>query len=397
MTDADGPRLATPEEFSEMMGLLDRYFAYERGGMQASLPFAYDPDHSDYHAIIVEDDRIVSHIGAVPQTLSTGVDGETVECWGIGGVATDRRYRGNGYMSQLLEFWFDRMADEDVPLSDLSGNRQRYAHFGYENVGTEYQYKLTERSFDGDATASEAVVGYDADTHLETLHEIHEAEPYRVVRDLDGTRTVLGQRDLETFVYGGGGADGDADDGADASANGPAYVSLTRTSRSRTIEEFGGSKRGLETLLSHVLALLDLNELTARVPPWHPLEPIVSRHSRFWTARPHRKFRINDLQDVLEAFEGHLEERWLESGRSGEGSVELAIAGEQSVRIVYGPDGVSVEPGSDGREPDIECERTAMSSLLFGMHDRCAHLRAGDPLLETALPLRFFVWASEHV
>ncbi|UTF52465.1 GNAT family N-acetyltransferase [Natronosalvus rutilus] len=393
MTDANGPRLVTPEEFSEMMGLLDRYFAYERGGMQASLPFAYDPDHSDHHAIIVEDDRIVSHIGAVPQILSTGVDGETVECWGIGGVATDRRYRGNGYMSELLEFWFDRMADEELPLSDLSGNRQRYAHFGYENVGTEYQYKLTERSFDGDATASEAVVGYEADAHLETLHEIHEAEPYRVVRDLDETRTVLGQRDLETFVYGGNGNG----DGGNDNTNGPAYVSLTRTSRSRTIEEFGGSERGLETLLSHVLALLDLNELTARVPPRHPLEPIVSRHSRFWTARPHRKFRINDLQAVLEAFEGQLEERWLESGRSDEGSVELAFAGEQSVRIGYGPDGVSVEPGSDGLEPDVECERTTMSSLLFGMHDRCAHLRVGDPLLETALPLRFFVWASEHV
>ncbi|MFC7215863.1 GNAT family N-acetyltransferase [Saliphagus sp. GCM10025334] len=391
MTDANGPRLATPEEFSEMMGLLDRYFAYERGGMQASLPFAYDPEHVDHHAIIVEDDRIVSHIGAVPQTLSTGVDGKTVECWGIGGVATDRRYRGNGYMSELLEFWFDRMVNENVPLSDLSGNRQRYAHFGYENVGTECQYKLTERSFDGDATTSDAVVGYDADTHLETLHEIHEAEPYRVVRDLDGTRTVLGQRDLETFVYGGNGIGAGGND----NTNGPAYLSLTRTSRSRTIEEFGGSKRGLETLLGHVLALLDLNELTARVPPWHPLESVVSRHSRFWTARPHRKFRINDLQAVLEAFEGQFERRWLESGRSDEESVELAIAGEQSVRIGYGPDGVSVESGRE--EPDVECERTTMSSLLFGMHDRCAHLRAGDPLLETALPLRFFVWASEHV
>ncbi|WP_137290781.1 GNAT family N-acetyltransferase [Natronorubrum halophilum] len=380
MTNSNGPRLATPEEFSEMMGLLDRYFAYERGGMQARLPFAYDPDHSDHHAIIVEDDRIVSHIGAVPQTLSTGIDGETVECWGISGVATDRRYRGNGYMSQLLEFWFDRMADEEIPLTELSGNRQRYAHFGYENVGIEYRYTLTERSFDGDPTASETVVSYDVDVHLETLHRIHEAEPYRVVRGQDGSRTVLGQCGLETFVY-------DGDD--------PAYVTLSRESRNRTIEEFGGSERGLETLLSHLLAILDLNELTARVPPWHPLEPVFSHHSRFWTARPHRKFRINDLYAVLKAFEGQLEKRWLESERMDRGSVGLGIAGGESVRVEYGPDSVSIERGSD--RPEVELERTTMSSLLFGMHDRCAHLREGNPLLETALPLRFFVWASEHV
>lgn len=392
MTDVDGPRLATSEEFPEMMELLDRYFAYEDGGMRANLPFAYDPEHSDHHAIIVEDGRIVSHIAAIPQTLSTGIEGETVECWGIGGVATDRRYRGNGYMSRLLEFWLDRMDDRDVPLSDLSGNRQRYAHFGYENAGSEYQHILTERSFDGEPSASTAVVGYDPAEHLETLHRIHEAEPYRVVRDLAGSRTVFGQRDLETFVYGG-----------ESRANDPAYVSLSRTSRNRTIEEFGGSQAGLETLLSHLLAILDLNELTARVPPWHPLEPVFARHSRFWTARPHRKFRICDLPTLLEAFAGQLEARWLESGRTERGSIGLGIVDEsderdertESVRIAYGPDSVSVESGVE--RPDVELERTAMTSLLFGMPDRCADLRAGDPFLETVLPLRFFVWASEHV
>ncbi|XVH33148.1 GNAT family N-acetyltransferase (plasmid) [Haloferacaceae archaeon DSL9] len=380
MTRTDGPRLATTDEFSEMMALLDRYFAYERGGMQARLPFAYDPSRSDHHAIIAEDDRIVSHIGAVPQTLSTGVDGETIECWGIGGVATDRRYRGNGYMSRLLEFWFDRMTDEGVPLTDLSGNRQRYAHFGYENVGTEYRYTLSERSFDGEPTASEAVVSYDVDDHLETLHRIHESEPYRLVRDRSATRTVFGQRGLETLVY----------DGVD-----PAYVSLARESRSRTIEEFGGSERGLEALLSHVLAILDLNDLTARVPPWHPLEPVFARHSRFWTARPHRKFRINDLQAVLEAFGGQLEKRWLERERTERGSVEIGISGGESVRIEYGPNAVSIERGTGA--PDVELERTTTASLLFGMSDRCAYLRAGDPLFEAAFPLRFFVWPTEHV
>lgn len=380
MTDVDGPRLATQEEFPEMMDLLDRYFAYEDGGMQARLPFAYDPKRSDHHAIIVEDGRIVSHIAAIPQTLSTGIEGQTVECWGIGGVATDRRYRGNGYMSQLLEFWIDRMDDHDVALSELSGNRQRYAHFGYENAGSEYQYSLSERSFDGEPSASGTVIGYDPAEHLETLHRIHEAEPYRVVRDRAGSRTIFGQRGLETLVYDGGD---------------PAYVSLSRESRNRTIEEFGGSEVGLEMLLSHLLTVMDLNELTARVPPWHPLEPVFARHSRFWSARPHRKFRICDLSTLLEAFSGQIEERWIESGRTDRGSIGLGIAGGESVRISYSPDSVSI--GQPVERPDVERERTAMTSLLFGLPDRCARLRAGDPFLETVLPLTFFVWATEHV
>ncbi|MCU4743271.1 GNAT family N-acetyltransferase [Natronoglomus mannanivorans] len=393
MTGADGPRLATPAEFPEMMALLDRYFAYENGGMRARLPFVYDPERSDRHAVVVEDGRIVSHIAAIPQTLSTGTEGETVECWGIGGVATDRRYRGNGHMSRLLEFWLDRMTERNVALSDLGGNRQRYAHFGYENAGIEYRYSLTERSFDGEPIASDAAtVAVDtggSDEHLEALHRIHEAELYRVVRDPAGSRTVFGQRGLETIVY---------DDGDE-----PAYVCLTRESRSPTVEEFGGSEAGLEALLSHLLAVLDLNELTARVPPRHPLEPVFARHSSFWTARPHRKVRICDLPTLLEAFAGQLEARWLESGRTEHGSIELGIEDEsderderaESVRIAYGPDSVTVEPGTE--RPDVELERTAMTSLLFGMPDRTADLRTGDPFLETALPLRFFVWASEHV
>lgn len=381
MTTVDGPRLVTPEEFPAMMELLDRYFAYERGGMQARLPFAYDPAQCEHHAIIAEKDQVVSHIGAIPQTLSTGVDGETIECWGIGGVATDRRYRGNGYMSQLLEFWFDQMNDADVPLTELSGNRQRYAHFGYENAGVEYQYALTERSFNGTPSASGTVAGYDTDEHLEMLHRIHESEPYRVVRNRVDTRTVLGQRGLETIVY--------------EDSEEPAYVSLSRESRERTIEEFGGSDSGLDALLSHLLAVLDLNELTARVPPWHHLEPLFAQHSRFWTARPHRKFCINDLPAVLDAFGGQLEARWLESGRTDTGAVVLGIEEAAAVRIEYGPDAVTIEQTTD--KPSVERSRTGMTALLFGMSDRTAHLRAEDPFLDTVLPLRFFVWPSEHV
>lgn len=381
MTDVEGPRLVTEEEFPEMMDLLDRYFAYERGGMQARLPFVYDPDRPDRHAVILAEGEIVSHVAAVPQTLSTDPN-ENVECWGIGGVATDRRYRGEGYMTDLLKFWFDRMEEAVVPLSDLSGNRQRYGHFGYEMAGSEYRYTITARSFDGEPATSPAVDVYaDEEATLETLGRIHGGEPYRVVRDREGDRTVFGQRGLETYVLGD---DGDS----------PAYLSVTRESRSRTVEEFGGSEADLEALLAHILAVLDVNELTVRAPPWHDLEPVLARHSRFWTARPHRKLRINDLRALLNGFEGQLENRWLDIGRTEEGSVELTLPEGDSVRLEYGPDGVSV--GSGG-ESASEYDRREAVSLLFGLPDRCRSLRVSDPFLETVLPLRYFIWPSEHV
>ncbi|MFC4986723.1 GNAT family N-acetyltransferase [Saliphagus infecundisoli] len=391
MTEIEGPRLVTREEFPEMMALLDRYFAYERGGMQARLPFVYDPDRSDRHAVILADGEIVSHVAAVPQMLSTGTS-ETVECWGISGVATDRRYRGEEYMTDLLEFWFDRMDNAGAPLSDLSGNRQRYGHFGYELAGSEYEYTITARSFDGEPEASPAVEVYRGEEMtLKDLDRIHGEEPYRAVRDREGGRVVFGQRGLETFVVA-------TSDGPDDVVLDPAYLSLSRESRSRTVEEFGGSAVGLETLLAHVLAILDLNELSVRMPPWHNLERVLARHSRFWTARPHRKLRINDLQALLSDFEKQLEQRWLESGRAEKGSVTLKLPEGDSVRIAYSPEKISVGPGErESERKEIERGRRELVSLLFGLPDRTASLRSGDPFLETALPLRYFIWPTEHV
>jgi predicted acetyltransferase len=141
MSDADSPRLACDDEFSEILELCDRCFRKERGGMAARVPFAYDPDCPEHHAVIRQDGRVVAHAAAVPQTLAVG--GSEVACPGIGGIATDPRYRGNGHMSALLEFWLDEL---DAPLVELGGDRQRYGHFGWENGGREFRYRISHRS-----------------------------------------------------------------------------------------------------------------------------------------------------------------------------------------------------------------------------------------------------------
>jgi predicted N-acetyltransferase YhbS len=383
MTDST-LRLATGDDFPRITELIDRYFAYERNGMAARLPFCYDPEQSERHAIVEVDGRIVSHIAAAPQTLQVG--GGTVECWGIGGVATDRRYRGNGYMRDLLEFWLERMDEEGVPLSELSGNRQRYNRFGYERAGAENRYKIDDRSFERTpepADESAVAIYGGTEDQLSTLRTLHEQEPYRVERDRTRSEVVFGQRGLETLLYAG---DGD-----------PAYVSLTRESRSRTVEEFGGSERGVETLLEHVLAVYDLNELTVRVHPRHPFDSLFHRHSRFWSQRPHRYLNIRSLGGLFQGFETQLESRWRESGRTETGRLSLGLeeTGE-TVEITYGPGDLTVGALEES-EPDIVLDRLSMTSLLFGFHDRLRETKRSDPMLLETLPLQFYIWPTEHV
>ena len=382
MTDPS-PRLATTDDFPEITELIDRYFAYEREGMAARLPFCYDPDQPERHAIVEADGRIVSHIAAVPQTLAVG--GGSVECWGIGGVATDRRYRGNGYMSDLLEFWLERMEEANVPLSELSGNRQRYGHFGYERAGIEHRYPIDDRSFVGtpEAADDELISVYEGGAdRLSTLRELHEREPYRVERDRELSEITFGQRGLETLLYEG--------------PEGPAYLSLTRESRSRTAKEFGGSRGGVETLLSHVLALYDLNELTVQVHPRHPLDSLFHEHSRYWSQRPHRMLNIRSLEGLFDGFGAQLKTAWRESGRTETGSVTLGLVETgETVEIAYGPGELSVDTAVG--EPDLSLDRRGMATLLFGFHEHMRDVRRSEPVLEATLPLQFYIWPTEHV
>ena len=381
MVDSDGPRLATSDEFPEMMELLDRYFSYEHGGMAARLPYSYDPSRMENHAIVREDGRIVSHVGAFPQTLVIG--GEEIECWGFGGVATHKRYRGNGYMSDLIDFWFDRMETRNVPLAELSGNRQRYNHFGWEAAGREFQYEIHGRSFVSADSDHERVVPYDgSDRQLDLLRTLHGEEPYRVKRDEERSRTVFGQRGLETLLY---------EHGDEA-----AYVSLSRESRARTISEFGGSARGVEAVLTHLFDSYDINNLTAVVPPRHPLNSTFRRHSRTWSLRNHRNLNVLDLADTLDRFSGQIQRHWQAAAGTGDGSLSLGIrGGDDAVRISYSPEHVGVAPTDD--EPELELDEREMVALLFGSHDRRRELKERHPFLAAVLPLDFFVWKTEHV
>lgn len=89
MARVDGPRRARPDEFPEVLELVDRCFRKQPGDMAARLPFVYDPDRPERHAVVREDGDLVVHVAVIPQTL---VVGDEVSCPGISGIATDTRY-----------------------------------------------------------------------------------------------------------------------------------------------------------------------------------------------------------------------------------------------------------------------------------------------------------------
>ncbi|MFC7212655.1 GNAT family N-acetyltransferase [Saliphagus sp. GCM10025334] len=382
MTSAiEGPRLIRPGEFREAMALTERCFGFERGGLERRMPHCFDQTRPNRHAVVTFDGDVVSHVACVPAELRAGA--ATVECHGIAGVATDPDHRGNGYMTQLLEFWLDRLELQDVPLAELEGDRLGYGRFGWENAGREERYRITRRSFTTDPAGSADVRQYRSRTDLELIREIHDRERYRITRTDRRYERLLAQRDLETLVF-----DGDR----------PAYLAYRGTDPASVLE-FGGSREGVTTLFGSVLETAA--ELEVFTHPHHPFVPSFCDLAIDWETRPHRKLNILDLPATLEAYEPLLAERWAtvdDDFGCPSGAVTLAVEGLETtdaVTVAYDATGVHVE--QTRREPDVVLDRRAMTRLLFGSPDACWPIRRSRPFLRAVLPLEYYFWQTETI
>lgn len=379
----DGPRLIHPDEFREAMVLTERCFGYDPGGLEARMPHCFDDTKPERHAIIKQNGTVVSHVACIPAELRAG---ETlVDCHGIAGVATDPTYRGEGHMTQLLEFWLEHLDSREIPLAELEGDRMGYERFGWENAGREIRYRITDRSFTARTDGDDAVRPYRGEDDLDLIAGVHERERYRVVRDRRRYERLFDQHELETIVYEG---------------SQPAYLSY-RGRDPASILEFGGSREGLTALLTSVLQ--SASEIELFTHPHHPHVPFFSVCALDWETHPHRKLNLLDLPKTIRAYEPLLSERWLsvvdEFGPIA-GSITLEIDGEtteiaETATIGYDGSSVCVERTSE--TPDVSLDRREMTQFLFGSSDVYHSTKRLHPFLMAVLPLEYYFWQTETI
>lgn len=368
-----GPRPARPDEFPELLALVDRCFNHETGGMRASNPHCYDPEHPERHAVVVREGEVVAHAACVPDTLVCAPE-VTVPCWGVSGVATDPRHAGDGHMESLLEYWLDRLDGEDVPLVRLWGDRARYGRFGFETVGRERHYRVTRRSFADPPDRDGHVCHYRGD--LGRIPDLYGRLPHRVSRTRAAFETLLSQRGLEVLVYRDGASDTHA------------YLAFTSSGRERRVTELAGDERGVEGLLAYLFRAYYTDEVTVNVHPDDPLGELLRRHSVDWTDHTHKQVRVNDLRATLAAFAPQLARQLSTDGTPGEFTIGCADEAVDAARVRWDGDGaVAVDP-FDGDGPDVVRTRWELARLLF---DETATGGPTGPLNASPFPFSFFV------
>lgn len=96
-----------------------------------------------YHFCLEKDGALRGALCAYPQEIKIG--SVSINGLGIGMVATDKKARGQGIMSAMLEHSFNVYKDS-ADIACLTGLRHRYEHFGFYPCGVNYIYKISDSS-----------------------------------------------------------------------------------------------------------------------------------------------------------------------------------------------------------------------------------------------------------
>ena len=380
MDEPPAPRLAEFGELSEILALTDRCFNRTRGEIGTQWSHCYDPEQPERHAVLYEDDELVSHAACVENTLVVGE--ARLPYWGLSGVATDPRYRGQGHMTRLVEFWLDRMDGRDVPLATLGGDRQRYGRFGWELVGSQRSYRVTDRSLDAEPPSEEYVERFDGSKNaVEFVLDLYRTQPLRVERDAEALQTRFGRSHLETVLYTEPGSE--------------AYLTFTRGGREARVVEINGAEAGVRALLAHVFDAYAKSTLNCGLHPSDPLNSFFGRPdvSASYRTRPQRFLNIRDLPTVLKVFENRLEQQWREKqSPDAAGELTLGIEGDDDAARISWDDGVTVERISG--EPDLELDRRDAARVVFGPAET---VDPGNRFLEMVTPVPFAIPMPDRV
>ncbi|HLG51155.1 MAG TPA: GNAT family N-acetyltransferase [Chloroflexota bacterium] len=176
---AEGPRPLRSDEWGQLEELVDSVF---RPGMFQQYPQLFCPENQQNLRVIVENGRVVSHVGMIERPASLLGCRIDVAC--IGSVATDPAYRGRGFASRLFQDCCDKAAADGVDIMLVSGSRGLYTRVGCRRVGRDLYFLLTAeeaapaRPRPGDEVALRPLdAGW-----IPSLQALYEQEPVRFLR-----------------------------------------------------------------------------------------------------------------------------------------------------------------------------------------------------------------------
>ena len=118
----------------EILRFADRIFGkdVQPGGFAELIPDVYGPEApcDGNHLLVLEEGKIRALLLTEPTSFVSG--SQVLKGIGVGTVSVAEDARGRGFMQLLLKTVREWMKEEGYAFAVLSGQRQRYAYWGYE-------------------------------------------------------------------------------------------------------------------------------------------------------------------------------------------------------------------------------------------------------------------------
>lgn len=153
----------------------------------------YNPAYNNL--VVMEDDKVKGAVGLYP--IDAVAAGRKLRIGGIGNVGVTRDCRGKGYMKDCMNMSLEEMIKDDTDYSLLGGHRQRYAYFGFEQCGPEYDFRINMRNIrhcigkDAKTTFTAREIKPEDTELLAKTIELYNRGPYTIDRNADNVYDVL--------------------------------------------------------------------------------------------------------------------------------------------------------------------------------------------------------------
>ena len=307
----DGPRGTRPEEFTEVLALVNWVFRESRGRppmMGEAYPLLFHPDNLENLQVLFVDGQPVSHIGIVQREVV--ILGCRIRIGSVGSVGTHPDHQKKGYATRLLRGCVEKLRRDGVDVMLISGGRGLYRRNGCVPAGKVYTFTVSRGDAHRFRASAVKVLPYEKE-RLSDVTAVYQREPIRFLRSVEDFRALLGTAEVLTRL-------GRERRVLCCVSNGDllAYAVVTvRSDENRRIgavTEYAGERRVLAEAMPAIFDAMTLDALTLKVLPsdlemYHllrgnGLDPVsgnIDGHT----------LRIVNFPAMMEKFRGYLSER----------------------------------------------------------------------------------------
>lgn len=350
-------RRVKAEEYDMLLELLNVTFGNHNKrethfDMELPIMWKRDDEHMGKHFAAYENGKMVAALGVYP--LPVNILGNELLFSTMGNVATHPDFEGRGYMKALMKEAMTELENIGADASRLGGLRARYARYGYEMCGIQYNMTFTPHNlsnFFRDFKPNITFVKLERDdsTAMDFCCELYNKEKFYVLRGKNDNyrKMYLSMVAWQNVPY----------IAMDSTGNHVGFMSIKENNIAEIFAISPDAYRDM--ILSWVIqnnAAVTFSLRPHNIPELRVFMPVCEKASIDSPSR----FKIMNYKKVINALL-KLKAEMIELSEA-DFTVEIETYGK--LRIVSDKNGVRCEDYED--ECDIKLCRNAASRFLFG-------------------------------